>query len=350
MILPLQTARLTLRALAATDTPVITAYRNDPAVARFQDWDLPVTAEATVAHVERHSRVTGPAVGKWVQIGIEYEGELAGDLAVGLDDTGRIATIGYTLRQDRQRLGIAREAVAALVDTLFEQLDVHLVTATLDPLNVASARLLEDLGFRYEGRGKAAALVRGSWEDDDRYALLRDDRETWLGRPTGKPAQVELVEITPSNVGKVARLATHHSQERFVAPMAISFMDALVPELFDGEPAVPWLRAIAADGELVGFLMIAEVSATVPEPYLWRLLIDRRHQRRGIGARAVELLTEHVRREGARGLTVSWAEGPGGPEPFYRKLGFVPTGEIEDGETVARLDLADAGGGNSATT
>ncbi|WP_232660578.1 GNAT family N-acetyltransferase [Pseudonocardia sp. TRM90224] len=339
MILPLRTARLALRALVPSDAPVITAYRNDPAVARFQDWDLPVTAEATRAYVERQSQVTGPVVGKWVQIGVEYEGELAGDLAVGLDDTGRIATIGYTLRADRQRLGIGREAVGALVDTLFEQFDVHLVTATLDPENAASARLLEDLGFRYEGRGKAAALVRGSWEDDDRYALLRSDRAAWLGRPAGKPDEVTLVEITPSNVREVARLATHHSQERFVATMAASFQDALVPELVGGVPAVPWMRAIAADGELVGFVMVAEASATEPDPYLWRLLIDRRHQRRGIGARVVELLAEHVRNEGARGLTVSWAEGLGGPEQFYRKLGFVPTGEIEDGEIVARLDL-----------
>ena len=36
---------------------------------------------------------------------------------------------------------------------------------------------------------------------------------------------------------------------------------------------------------------------------------------------------------------VSWQPGPGGPAGFYRELGFVPTGEVEDGEIVAALAL-----------
>ena len=31
--------------------------------------------------------------------------------------------------------------------------------------------------------------------------------------------------------------------------------------------------------------------------------------------------------------------GEGGPQPFYEKLGFVPTGQIDDGEVVLRLEL-----------
>jgi diamine N-acetyltransferase len=30
---------------------------------------------------------------------------------------------------------------------------------------------------------------------------------------------------------------------------------------------------------------------------------------------------------------------PGGPEPFYRAFGFEPTGEVDEGEVVARLRL-----------
>jgi hypothetical protein len=35
----------------------------------------------------------------------------------------------------------------------------------------------------------------------------------------------------------------------------------------------------------------------------------------------------------------SWVPGERGPEKFYRKLGFEPTGEIDEGEVVARLAL-----------
>lgn len=339
MFLPLHTTRVTLRSFTPADTAVFAAYRNDPEVARYQDWDLPVTEAGALEFVTAQQTVAGPVPGDWVQIAVEYDGELAGDVAVGLDPAGNQATIGYTLRADRQRLGIGREAVSALVDVLLDQLDVHRVMATLDPRNTGSARLLEQLGFRYEGCAKAAAAVRGGWEDDDRYALLREDREAWLARPLGHPDEVALVEIDPSNVGAVARLATHRTQERFVAPMAGSFQDALVPELVDGVPAVPWMRAVAADDELAGFVMLAEVTPTMPEPYLWRLLIDRRHQRRGIGARVVELVVRHLREQGHQVLKTSWVDAPDGPEPFYRCLGFGPTGELDDDEIVATLRL-----------
>ncbi len=96
---------------------------------------------------------------------------------------------------------------------------------------------------------------------------------------------------------------------------------------------------ITADGEPAGFVMLAEPTPSSPEPYLWRLLLDRRHQRRGIGARVIEQLGAELHGQGHDTLTTSWAEGPGGPEPLYRGLGFVPTGEIDNGETVAALKL-----------
>ena len=93
----------------------------------------------------------------------------------------------------------------------------------------------------------------------------------------------------------------------------------------DGVPVVPWMRAIEADGELAGFVMMAVRTAHHPEPYLWRLLIDRRHQRRGIGDRVLGLLVDELRRDGESAMLVSWQPGPGGPEPFYLGRGFVAT-------------------------
>ncbi len=153
---------------------------------------------------------------------------------------------------------------------------------------------------------------------------------------------MRLVEVTQDNVYKLYKLRTHRNQQRFVATMPDSFTDALVPEVVDGAPVVPWMRAVEADGELVGFVMLAEVTDAHPEPYLWRLFIDRRHQRRGIGDRILALVVERLGDEGHRTLLTSWESGPGGPEPFYVARGFVPTGRIVDDETEARLTLRDA--------
>ncbi len=102
--------------------------------------------------------------------------------------TSALAIIGYSMSPAHQGRGYATEAAGALVDRLFDRLHVHRVAATLDPANVSSARVLERLGFRYEGRGVKAAYVRGEWADDDRYAILADERLAWRERPHGPPS------------------------------------------------------------------------------------------------------------------------------------------------------------------
>jgi GNAT superfamily N-acetyltransferase len=121
--------------------------------------------------------------------------------------------------------------------------------------------------------------------------------------------------------------------------MAQSYADALFPEEVDGAPVVPRLWGVEADGEPAGFVMIAAVTPVHPEPFLWRLLVDRRHQRRGIGRLALDRLCTLLRDEGCETLLTSWVEGPGGPKEFYRRQGFVETGTVLDGEVEARLRL-----------
>jgi diamine N-acetyltransferase len=67
---------------------------------------------------------------------------------------------------------------------------------------------------------------------------------------------------------------------------------------------------------------------------------DVQHQRRGYGREAVGLVTEIVRANGATELLTSYLPGGGEPEPFYRRIGFRPTGEMdENGEIILALKL-----------
>lgn len=104
-------------------------------------------------------------------------------------------------------------------------------------------------------------------------------------------------------------------------------------------PGTAWFRAVYRGEEPVGFVMV-EDEAGRAERFLWRFMIDARHQRAGIGRRALELVIAHVRGlPGAVALETSVVDGEGGPGPFYEKLGFAYTGAIEEGERVMRLDL-----------
>ena len=149
--------------------------------------------------------------------------------------------------------------------------------------------------------------------------------------------EVSLREITADTVRELCRLRVAPGQEGFVAPVAESIAEAHF------SPAA-WFRAVYAGDVPVGFVMLAE-EADSCRYHLWRLLIDAGHQGKGYGRRAVELVCDHVRaRPGATELLTSWVPGETGPEGFYRKLGFELTGEIDDGEVVARLPLSGPSG------
>lgn len=336
----LPTERLRLRVLRPRDREAFGAYRDDPDVARYQGWDLPFTLADADELIDQMAGLDGPTPGCWVQLAIAdpESDELLGDLAVFLDVTGQFAKIGYTIAKPHQGKGYATEAAGAMVDWLFRHTDTHRIGLELDPRNGSSARVAEALGFEYVGTTTGSALVRGSWEDDTRFSITADQRAAWLSRPTGRPVTVELHPVTHDNVLDVLGLEIGFSQRELVGPTAKSLAEIVAPPLDDGHPIEPWYRAVVADGEVVGFALMVTPHPHRPYPYLWRFLIDRAHQRRGLGSIVVELLVDHWRQRGYDRLHLTFnPEVPGNPGPFYRRLGCTPTGNIIEGETELEL-------------
>ena len=157
---------------------------------------------------------------------------------------------------------------------------------------------------------------------------------------------VTLEEISDQNREAVLALRVAPGQERFVSSVADSLAEAAA-----SPHGRPWYRAVFARGESagpVGFVMVSwNVPPQPPEVigpwFLWKLLIDQRYQGRGYGAAVVRQIAELVRAEGATELLTSYVVQDGGPAGFYQRLGFVPTGEVDDhGEVIVRLDLPSA--------
>jgi diamine N-acetyltransferase len=161
---------------------------------------------------------------------------------------------------------------------------------------------------------------------------MPDEPDVAGPRAPGPEAEIALREVTKETVRAICRLAVGPGQDHFVAPNAISIAEAYF------EPKA-WFRAIYAGETPVGFVMLFD-DPDVPEYYLWRLMVAGEHQGKGFGRRAMHLLIDHVRaRPGATELLTSYVPGEGTPEPFYRSLGFQPTGEMDEDEVVLRLSL-----------
>ena len=157
-------------------------------------------------------------------------------------------------------------------------------------------------------------------------------------------ATVHLREITADNRAELEALAVTAAQAGYVDGVSDSLAEAA-----DHPQAAPWSRGVYAGDTPVGFVLLSDgISAedlADPEllgPYfLWRLLIDHRHQGHGYGAAAVRLVVDHLRRHrpDAQELLTSCGRGPGDPYGFYLRQGFRDTGATHQGETVLTLPL-----------
>ena len=153
-------------------------------------------------------------------------------------------------------------------------------------------------------------------------------------------AAVSLREITAENRAAVEALAVTATQSEYVTGVADSLLEAAA------EPdARPWFRAVYADDEPVGFVMLSD-GITVDNPdylgpyYLWRLIVDHRFQGRGYGSAALRLAIDHLRtRPDADVLLTSVAAGPETPLGFYLGFGFTLRGDVHQGELVLHLPL-----------
>ncbi len=154
---------------------------------------------------------------------------------------------------------------------------------------------------------------------------------------------IHFEEITNANIWKVCALEPSDEQKDFVAENIQSLAEAYATRN-EGNNALP--LAVYDDGALIGFLMIgkgtvgnADESKLIKENYsIWRLMLDKRFQCRGLGKQTLDA---------AMGLIRTFPFGPAEkvwlsykPEnirarEIYRKFGFVENGEMCGNEIVA---------------
>ena len=175
----INTARLQIRNLKATDLTDFHFYRSNPVVTKYQGFDV-FTIEQAKEFIDEQSNKEFGKAGEWVQYGIENKknGKLIGDCAIKLDEYDiRIAEIGITISHTEQKNGYAKEVLIAILNFLFDIDDFHRVTEIVDAENVASIQLLKSVGFKQEGHFIENIYFKGKWGSEFQYAMLRKEWE-----------------------------------------------------------------------------------------------------------------------------------------------------------------------------
>jgi ribosomal-protein-alanine N-acetyltransferase len=108
---------------------------------------------------------------------IEYDGRLAGQLNVSSIAYGSLstATIGYWVSEKFAGKGATPTAVALATDYCFYSVGLHRMEICIRPENQPSLRVVEKLGFRYEGLRRRYIHINGDWRDHFCFALTVDE-------------------------------------------------------------------------------------------------------------------------------------------------------------------------------
>jgi [ribosomal protein S5]-alanine N-acetyltransferase len=172
----IKASRVRLRHLEESDTDALFEIFSDREALRF--WSTPPFKERADAEkllVEIHDNFRQKELFQW-GIALAASDEIIGTSTLfRLDDQSRRVEIGYILNRRFWGRGYINEALTALVEFAFEQMNLHRIEADIDPRNRASRRVVERLGFQREGHLRERWIVGGEIQDTLFYGLLESD-------------------------------------------------------------------------------------------------------------------------------------------------------------------------------
>ncbi len=174
------TERLLLRDFVTDDWPDVLAYQRDPRYLQFYPW-----ADRTEAEVRRFAKLfvdqqtERPRRNFQFAITFPDGGQVIGNIGIRRKpENDWEADIGYELAPEYWGRGYATEAALAIVDFGFRELGLHRISSWCIADNAASARVLERVGLRPEGRLRENEHFKGRWWDTLLYGLLESEWRT----------------------------------------------------------------------------------------------------------------------------------------------------------------------------
>jgi diamine N-acetyltransferase len=144
---------------------------------------------------------------------------------------------------------------------------------------------------------------------------------------------VILKELTKDNWEACIDLKVHPEQKNFVASNLYSIAES---QFYPG--CIP--LAVYDDETLVGFIMYEpDPESSIDGVYfISRLMVDRHYQSKGYGRMAMQQVIERLKKSSdCRAIRTSYVPENTVAAKLYLSFGFMPTGEVEDGEIIVQL-------------
>ena len=148
--------------------------------------------------------------------------------------------------------------------------------------------------------------------------------------------------VTINNWRDLSHLKVREDQKNFVASNVYSIAESQFG--YDHPEDGHWDMApygIYDGGEPVGFLMIGyNFSHARTQGFIIRLMVGEKYQGKGYGKFGMHWILDHFRKdERIQRIGISYEPDNEVARTLYASLGFVETGEIDQGEVVAELQI-----------
>lgn len=170
---PVCGARVSLRAVEATDLPVLMLVNGDPEVTRFLPYPAWQSQADAQAWFERVAKLTAQGSARQLVIVDNADGQPIGTvLLFRFEEASARLELGYTLARAHWGRRVARESLALAISQAFTRMGIRRIEAEVNPDNTASHRLLVSLGFTLEGLLRERWTAKGVTYSVNHYGLL----------------------------------------------------------------------------------------------------------------------------------------------------------------------------------
>ena len=173
----LETERLLLRAHTITDADALFALRTNADVMQFIDRERPKAIheiEEKIVLMDDGFKSNSMLV--WVIALKENPSQMIGEIGFYRTDYANYrAEIGYMLMPAYWRKGIVAEALKKTIDFGFKTINLHSISANINPGNDASRQILLKHGFEKEAYFRENYYFNGKFLDSEIYSLLKND-------------------------------------------------------------------------------------------------------------------------------------------------------------------------------
>ena len=152
MNIRIETSRLILRPLAASDAAAVSRNSRQPSVARFMPDMVYDNEESAIGWIRWSNNELFDADKPAVLLGVirKSDGLCIGCIFVHRkEEWGNVVEMGYYIADEYQNNGYATEAGKAMIWWAFDKAGQDMLSAFIKPENTASRRVVEKLGFIY---------------------------------------------------------------------------------------------------------------------------------------------------------------------------------------------------------